>query len=252
MQLLGFDVDCINTVHFSNHTGYPHFSGQKLTPDHFDDIFEGLIKNKLCHYSHLLTGYIGNALLLKSIKNAVLKLKQMNPSLIYVCDPVMGDGDQLYVPKESIQIYRDEVLPLCDVIVPNGYEAQLLTRIEINSKFSALKAIQILHETGIQTVIITSCSIPEISNDIIVFCSRFDSSTDKYHQFYCQVARIEIDGQFTGTGDLFAALALCWTHQHSLNIDLALQKTLSSIHRVLKRTFEHYQQNTCSSSSSSS
>ena len=28
MQLLGLDVDPINSVQFSNHTGYPHFKGQ--------------------------------------------------------------------------------------------------------------------------------------------------------------------------------------------------------------------------------
>lgn len=31
MQVLGFDVDAINSVHFSNHTGYKHVKGQVLS-----------------------------------------------------------------------------------------------------------------------------------------------------------------------------------------------------------------------------
>lgn len=31
MQVLGFDVDAINSVHFSNHTGYEHVKGQVLS-----------------------------------------------------------------------------------------------------------------------------------------------------------------------------------------------------------------------------
>lgn len=30
LQVLGFEVDTINSVQFSNHTGYKHFKGQVL------------------------------------------------------------------------------------------------------------------------------------------------------------------------------------------------------------------------------
>ncbi|XP_066359425.1 2,3-bisphosphoglycerate-dependent phosphoglycerate mutase 1-like isoform X2 [Miscanthus floridulus] len=56
LQLLGFDVDPINSVQFSNHTGYPTFRGQVLDGKQLWDLIEGLEANQLLHYTHLLTG----------------------------------------------------------------------------------------------------------------------------------------------------------------------------------------------------
>ena len=56
-QLLGFDVDFINSVQFSNHTGYKGgFKGQRLNSDELNDLFNGLRQNNLLSYTHLLTG----------------------------------------------------------------------------------------------------------------------------------------------------------------------------------------------------
>jgi pyridoxine kinase len=53
---LGFDVDPINSVQFSNHTGYGYFTGQRLGGQELLDLISGLEKNNLLKYSHLLTG----------------------------------------------------------------------------------------------------------------------------------------------------------------------------------------------------
>ena len=35
-------------------------------------------------------------------------LKTVNPELVYVCDPVMGDtGPGLYVPAELLPVYKE-------------------------------------------------------------------------------------------------------------------------------------------------
>ena len=47
LQLLGFDVDFINTVHFSNHTGYSVIKGTVMTGDQLKDIAYGLNENNL-------------------------------------------------------------------------------------------------------------------------------------------------------------------------------------------------------------
>lgn len=44
--------------------------------------------------------------------------------LLAVCDPVLGDNGQLYVPKELVAIYRDRLVPLADIITPNQFEAE--------------------------------------------------------------------------------------------------------------------------------
>eukprot|EP01044_Picomonas_judraskeda_P023877 COSAG03_NODE_6400_length_1065_cov_17.892340_3_plen_37_part_01 len=34
----------------------------------------------------------------------VAKLRAVNPGLIFVCDPVMGDDGKLYVPEELVTV----------------------------------------------------------------------------------------------------------------------------------------------------
>lgn len=57
LQLLGIEVDAVNTVQFSNHTGYPSFRGKVLSAQELWDLIEGMEANGLlAHYTHLLTG----------------------------------------------------------------------------------------------------------------------------------------------------------------------------------------------------
>merc|ERR1712223_449247 len=136
LQLLGFEVDAINSVQFSNHTGYSKgVRGQVLNDQQLAELIEGLKQNNLDNYSHIINGYIGSDGFLKQLKSTVEHLKKKNPNLIYVCDPVMGDTEPgWYVPQSLLPIYRDEILPLADVCVPNQSEAQLLTGKKISNE----------------------------------------------------------------------------------------------------------------------
>jgi pyridoxal kinase len=83
-QLLNFDVDAINSVQLSNHTGYKTIKGQILSEADLADLFDGLTANNLhTTYSHLLTGYVGNDKFLREISKIVKKLREANPNLIY-------------------------------------------------------------------------------------------------------------------------------------------------------------------------
>lgn len=46
----------VNSVQFSNHTGYPTVLGQKLDGPGLWELVEGLQSNGLLSYTHLLTG----------------------------------------------------------------------------------------------------------------------------------------------------------------------------------------------------
>merc|ERR1712212_1211147 len=68
LQVLGFEVDYINSVQFSNHTGYSHFKGQILDAEQLGQLFDGLVLNGLHKkYTHLLTGYIGSTSFLEKV-----------------------------------------------------------------------------------------------------------------------------------------------------------------------------------------
>lgn len=80
---MGFEVDAINSVQFSNHTGYKVTKGQILSDKDLLDLMEGLQANGLDFYTHLLTGYIGSASFANQISNVIKHLKKVNPELIY-------------------------------------------------------------------------------------------------------------------------------------------------------------------------
>ncbi len=208
-------MDAINSVQFSNHTGYKFIKGQVLDEKQLgnfeqktstfrfffvlyskfvfslliDDVFSGLVQNDLLdNYTHLLTGYIGNDQFLRKIADIVRKLREVNPNIVYgkainsflilsmvsvmsynqnpflqwytVCDPVMGDNGEMYVPKTLLPIYRDEIIPLADICTPNQYEMELLTgNVNIKTKEDTLKSLNWFHDRGVQTVALSSTSL---------------------------------------------------------------------------------------------
>jgi pyridoxine kinase len=82
--VLGIEVDQINSVQLSNHTGYKTIKGQVLSEKDLRDLFEGLVANKIHEiYTHLLTGYVGNDNFLREIKRIIKELRDTNPNLIY-------------------------------------------------------------------------------------------------------------------------------------------------------------------------
>ena len=146
LQVLGHEVDIVNSVQLSNHTGYPTVKGQVLSGEDLDTLIEGLESNQLLpDYSHVLTGYIGSLSFLESIASAVSKVKWWREKaaadakkkgletvcdeLCYVCDPVLGDEGKLYVPKELVSAYRETLIPLAAIVTPNQFEVEQLVRL---------------------------------------------------------------------------------------------------------------------------
>lgn len=236
LQVLGFEVDCINSVQFSNHTGYDHFKGQILDAEQLGQLFEGLVLNGLHKkYTHLLTGYIGSTSFLEKVAEVVKVLKDANPSLLYVCDPVMGDNGKLYVTPDLLPIYQETILPLADIVTPNQFEAELLTGMKITDKKSALAAMDALHAKGVKTVVISSTNFEADHKTLLGLGSQRNSSSCPRR---LQVRIPLLDAHFTGTGDLFAALLTAWHHRHPEDLKIVLQKVLSTMEAVLQRTLK--------------
>lgn len=233
LQVLGFEVDPLNSVQFSNHTGYGSWKGQVLNEKDLDDLSEGLDKNKLNFYTHLLTGYVGSPSFLRRIAEEVKKLKTINPDLIYVCDPVMGDNGQMYVPKELLPIYRDEIIPLADILTPNQYEAELLTGKTIKSINDAWKAIDEFHGKGIKTVAISSTNLGTEDYFLALCSSVIDDKPTKV-----TIKIKKLPANFTGTGDVFAALFLAWMYKTRNNLKVSLENTIATLQGVLGNTLQ--------------
>jgi len=76
-------VDFINSVQFSNHTGYGVFRGQVLQEGDLNELFLGLEANDLVNYTHVLTGYVGSDSFLRKISQVVRQVKEKCPGTIY-------------------------------------------------------------------------------------------------------------------------------------------------------------------------
>nr|KAJ0210774.1 hypothetical protein LSAT_V11C400217530 [Lactuca sativa] len=271
LQLLGYDVDPIMSVQFSNHTGkfrvllftslntptfrvifvnfnlsmtkqqqiftgYPTFKGQVLNGKQLWELIEGLEANNLLHYTHLLTGYIGSVSFLENVLEVVKKLRSINPNLTYVCDPVMGDEGKLYVPQELVSVYREKVVPIASMLTPNQFEAEQLTGFKIASEKDGREACRHLHAAGPSKVVITSISI---DGNLLLIGSHQKQKDQSPLQFKIVIPKIP--AYFTGTGDLMTALLLGWSNKYPENLDKAAELAVSSLQAVLSRTLEDYE-----------
>lgn len=232
LQLLGFDVCNINSVQFSNHTGYKVFKGQVLDDVELLKLYDGLKANDIHRFSHLLTGFAYTKSFLETIVHIVKELRDKNPDLTFLCDPVMGDHGKLYVPEELVDVYRDQIVPLADIVTPNQFEAELLTGTQINDEASALRAMKIIHDKGVRIVVLSSSTLAGTGNLLGIATTLKDGVLVGYK---VQIPLIPVI--FTGTGDLFAALMMAWLHTDK-DLKTAFDKTMSTLQLVIKRTYE--------------
>ncbi|KAJ0687915.1 putative pyridoxal kinase [Helianthus annuus] len=249
LQLLGYDVDPIMSVQFSNHTGkllrYPTFKGQVLNGKQLWELIEGLEANNLLYYTHLLTGYIGSVSFLDTVLEVVSKLRSINPTLTYVCDPVLGDEGKLYVPQELVSVYREKVVPVASMLTPNQFEAEQLTGFRIASEQDGREACRHLHAAGpskvlsqtyIFMVVITSICI---DGTLLLIGSHEKEKGQSPVQFKIVIPKIP--AYFTGTGDLMTALLLGWSNKYPNNLEKAAELAVSSLQAVLSRTLKDYE-----------
>ncbi|XP_018012457.1 pyridoxal kinase [Hyalella azteca] len=237
LQVLGLEVDAINSVQFSNHTGYAHFKGQVMNAQELDELLEGLHLNGLSvgKYSHLLTGYIGSESFLKAVGKSVQVLKQDNPGMTYVCDPVMGDNGAMYVPAELLPIYRETIVPLADIITPNQYEAELLSEKKIETEADVAAVLDWFHDKGVKTVVLSSTDLGNAEQLIGIASTKEDEGSCTR----LRIAMPRLPVNFTGTGDLFAALLLGWLFRSGHDLKMSVENTVATMQSILTATYAH-------------
>ncbi len=240
LQFLGWDVDALNTVQFSNHPAYGKFKGTKLLKNDLNEIYKGLIEINT-GYDAVLTGYTPSAEMLESIGEICNDISVRNKNVTWVLDPVLGDNGKLYVSKETIPIYHKLMeTKKVSIITPNQFEAEILTGIKIMSTESLKKVIEIFHKKfEIKNVVITSLNSDSnfilsglsnenengndycngglnnrsIKNKLITIASQCDESLNPRIFLYALPA---IDATFSGSGDFFSAILTdrFYTHLH--------------------------------------
>jgi len=158
LQRLGREVWAVNTVEFSNHTGYKAWRGNVLGAALVEELVLGLEeRGVLSRCDAVLSGYLGDAAVGRAILHAVKRVRSSAPDALYCCDPVMGDlGRGFYVSPDIPGIFKNEVIPMADIITPNQFELEALTGMDSSTLEGALKAVKALHDMGPKVVLVTS------------------------------------------------------------------------------------------------
>lgn len=251
---MGFDVDQVNSVQFSNHTGYGAWEGEVLQGSQLLKLVDGMEENGILsdETGHILTGYIGSESFLRAVVTVVRKMKADNPQIRYVCDPVLGDIGRFYVPEQLVKIYKEEVIPFANVLTPNQFEVEQLTGIKIeNSVDQARRACSILHDimgTLNSMVLITSIVFSENEDSLGIFASKRHPGSEggpAYEDEQLIVYIPKLPGQFTGTGDICAALWLALTadmdemrNNNESSLKQKLEHLAGTMNAIVQRTHQ--------------
>jgi len=230
LQRLGAEVWAVNTVQFSNHTGYGSWTGEVYTGAQVAKVIEGIeARGAFPRCDAVLSGYMGDHSIGEAILDAVRRVKQANPNALYCCDPVIGDDDRgIYVRPGIAEFMRDHAVPAADIITPNRFEAEHLIGRAISTLADAKAAIATLQAMGPRTVLITSLrteATPADAMDMIV------GEAGQYHLLRTPLENVQVNG----AGDAITALFLF----HRLatgSAAEALSRAGSSIYGVLRRT----------------
>ncbi|KFO97311.1 Pyridoxal kinase, partial [Calypte anna] len=227
--------------------GYSHWKGQVLNSNELHELYEGLKLNKVNRYDYVLTGYTRDTSFLAMVVDIIQELKQQNSNLVYVCDPVMGDkwnGEGSMV----IQSFLFSKSKQSNLFLKNlgsfkisVFIFRLLTGRKIHTEKEALEVMDMLHAMGPETVVITSSDLQApLGNDYLIALGshRITKADGTKITQRIRVESPKVDAVFVGTGDLFAAMLLAWTHKHPNNLKVACEKTVSAMQHVLQRTIK--------------
>ncbi|MGC1854986.1 MAG: pyridoxal kinase PdxY [Candidatus Aquirickettsiella sp.] len=236
LQALGFEVWPVNTVQFSNHTGYGHWQGDICSAEQVRAVIQGLVSLDLARQCDaILSGYIGDKDIGQVILEAVQQFRQANPKIIYLCDPVMAtpNGKVCFVKPDIPDFFRNQSLVMASIITPNHFEAEYLYGKKINNLNDLKQAAHFFHSLGILIVIVTSLNLKEKNKLNSNKSTTFFSS--KQGQWLAAIYTPTIPAPINGTGDLFSALFLghlLLTKDALAAFSLALNKT----YQVLQAT----------------
>lgn len=154
-----------------------------------------------------------------------------------VCDPVLGDNGHLYVPETFVDIYRDQLLPLAQISTPNQFEAELLSGIQIVDESSAWQALDWFHQKGVGIVVLSSTNIGSPSH-LKAFLSKKQDAGKKQERFSILMPKLG-KCNFTGTGDLFAALFFAH-YTLEATPSAALEKTVATVQEIIENTIKDF------------
>jgi pyridoxine kinase len=232
LQRIGVEVWPVDTVQFSNHTGYGAWTGEVFGAAHIRDVVKGIEdRGVFTQCDGVLSGYMGSAEIGEAILDAVMRVKTANPKARYCCDPVIGDHDAgIYVRDGIPEFISVQALAAADVATPNQFELGILSGLDTGTMDGMHAAVDWLHAIGVGSVLVTSVQTDETPDHVI---DMIASGTDGRFRLRTPLLPLSING----AGDAIAALFFAHLLRGG-SVSQALSKAGSSLFGVLKLTAE--------------
>lgn len=230
LQRLGIEAWAVNTVHFSNHTGYGAWRGPLLSADDLREVVQGVEeRGALARVAAVLSGYQGAEEVGQVVLDTVARARELNPDAVYCCDPVMGDvGRGMFVRPGIPEFMRDRVVPRADVITPNHFELDFLAGTTSRTTSEVLAAVDEVRGRGPRTVLVTSVLTDETPADHVDLVAVDDTGA-----WTTRTPLLPISPN--GCGDVTAAVFLA----HLLttgSTQTALQRVTATAYGILEAT----------------
>ncbi|MBB3135065.1 pyridoxine kinase [Rhizobium pisi] len=223
LETLGHPVWALPTVVLPWHPGHGRSTRLTFAESDFDAAIDDLIRAPwIGEVKAVLSGYFGNAAQARSVARLIGALRQDNPELLYVCDPVMGDLGGLYVPEATAEAIRDHLIPLASLATPNRYELAWLSGAALQDNSAIMEAALAL---GPSRMLVTS-AVPMMAGGTgnLYLSGR--------HALLAEHRVVE--NPPNGLGDLLAAVFLSRLLS-GLEDEKALQLATASVFEVLAR-----------------
>jgi pyridoxine kinase len=236
LQRLGVEVWAINTVQFSNHTGYGAWTGQVFTGEDVRRLVDGIERRDVLGCCDaVLSGYMGDQAIGEAILDAVARVRRANPRAVYCCDPVIGDENTgIYVRPGIAELMRDRVLPEADIATPNQFEVGQLTGQSCATLTQAKQAVAALQSRmrrdGPRTMLLTSLRTEETPADCIDLLA---AEAGAFHLLRTPLLGLDVNG----AGDAIAGL-FTYHRLRTGSAAAALEAAASSVFGLLRRTAE--------------
>lgn len=223
LETLGHQVWALPTVVLPWHPGHGRSTRLTFADADFDAAIDDIIGSPwIGEVKAVLTGYFGNASQVRSVARLIAALKQRNPSIFYVCDPVVGDLGGLYVPEATAEAIRDHLIPLASLATPNRYELEWLAGAPLEDNTAIMDAALSI---GPSRMLVTS-AVPMMSGGTGNLYLSGRHALLAEHRV--------IDKPPNGLGDLLAALFLSRILS-GIDDERALQLATASVYEVLAR-----------------
>jgi pyridoxine kinase len=229
IQAEGVGVAAVPTTLLSNHPRYPTVRGRVLEAGLVADLLRGVEERGLIEQAAvLLTGYLGSQPNADVVADFAERALRRNPKLVYLCDPVIGDDDRVYVADGILDVVRTRLVPAATFITPNPFELELLSGIKAKDASSLLAAGAAITVLGPRGVIATGCMLADTPAGQVetIFCAGGTLS---------RFATPRLPIRPCGTGDLLAGLVAARLAK-GVAVEAAVCSAVQTVFAVLART----------------